>query len=318
MTDNPTKAQCKHCFNFLSLRSNSTLRNYITHPHCEALKMILEAGQSSVAQDGSVFVYNPNVLREQFTSLVIQQGLPFNHFDNNDEGVSKPYATKVQSYKSHYSKTVNITTDVWSALHGLPGLYLYVTAHQIEANTWQMMKRVIALKDFSVPHSRPALSKMLRKMFVNFNLEEFFLEITLDNASNNTKATERLALKYCPPMEAKESMYPVLSQMAMDLISVQATSVAFESAFSTSERLLSIRRTRLSPGSLEMYMRLKDHMDATERIQHTSNLENALDFEEEILDEEVQENKAIPHFDEKIALDEAASEARSNGSGFGG
>nr|GEU45150.1 reverse transcriptase domain-containing protein [Tanacetum cinerariifolium] len=109
-------------------------------------------------------------------------------------------------------------------------------------------------------------------------------------------------------------MYLVLSQMAMDLISIQATSVAFESAFSTSVRLLSVRRTRLSPGSLEMYMCLKDHMDATERIQHTSNLENALDFEEEILDEEVQENKAIPHFDEEIALDEAASEARSNGS----
>ncbi|GKC92769.1 hypothetical protein Tco_1158211, partial [Tanacetum coccineum] len=61
-----------------------------------------------------------------------------------------------------------------------------------------------------------------------------------------------------------------------------------------------------------------DHMDATERIQHTSNLENALDFEEEILDEDVQENKAIPLSDEESALDEAASKARSNGSGSGG
>ncbi|GJV55838.1 hypothetical protein Tco_1456843 [Tanacetum coccineum] len=67
-----------------------------------------------------------------------------------------------------------------------------------------------------------------------------------------------------------------------------------------------------------MCMCLKDHLDATERIQHTSNLENALDFEEEILEEEVQENEATPLSDEEIALDEAASEARSNGSGFGG
>ncbi|GKD55936.1 zinc finger BED domain-containing protein RICESLEEPER 2-like protein [Tanacetum coccineum] len=93
--------------------------------------------------------------------------------------------------------------------------------------------------------------------------------------------------------KAKESMFPVLSRMAMDLISVQATSVASEFAFSTSERVLSIRRTRLTPTSLKMY------------------------FEEEILDEDVQENEAMPLSDEEIALDEAASEARSNGSGFG-
>ncbi|GKF14884.1 zinc finger BED domain-containing protein RICESLEEPER 2, partial [Tanacetum coccineum] len=103
--------------------------------------------------------------------------------------------------------------------------------------------------------------------------------------------------------KAKESMFPVLSRMAMDLISVQATSVASESVFSTSGMVLLIRRTRLTPTSLEMCMCLKDHLDATERIQHTSNLENALDFEEEILDEEVHENEAMPLFDGEIALD---------------
>ncbi|GJU15005.1 zinc finger BED domain-containing protein RICESLEEPER 2 [Tanacetum coccineum] len=107
---------------------------------------------------------------------------------------------------------------------------------------------------------------------------------------------------------AKESMFPVLSRMAIDLISVQATSVASESAFSTSGRVLSIRRTRLTPASLEMCMCLKDHMDATERIQHTSNLKNALDFREEILDEEVQENEATPLSYEEIALDSGGEE----------
>ncbi|GJR70973.1 retrotransposon ORF1 [Tanacetum coccineum] len=54
----------------------------------------------------------------------------------------------------------------------------------------------------------------------------------------------------------------------------------------------------------------------TQRIEYnTSNLENSLDFEEEILDEEVLENEGIAFSDEEIALDEAASEARSNGSG---
>ncbi|GJY01836.1 hypothetical protein Tco_0359988 [Tanacetum coccineum] len=59
MTDNSQKAQCKHCFHFLSVSSNTTLRNHIAHPHCEAKKAQQnqnpEAGQTSMARDGSVF-----------------------------------------------------------------------------------------------------------------------------------------------------------------------------------------------------------------------------------------------------------------------
>nr|GEY08385.1 zinc finger BED domain-containing protein RICESLEEPER 3 [Tanacetum cinerariifolium] len=81
----------------------------------------------------------------------------------------------------------------------------------------------------------------------------------------------------------KETMFPVLSRMAMDLISVQASSVASESAFSTSERALSIRRTRLTPMSLEMCICLKDHLDAKERKQDKCPLEIPLGFEEDVL-----------------------------------
>ncbi|GJU77963.1 zinc finger BED domain-containing protein RICESLEEPER 2 [Tanacetum coccineum] len=110
--------------------------------------------------------------------------------------------------------------------------------------------------------------------------------------------------------KTKESTFPVLSHMAWDVLSIQATSVASESAFSRSGRVPSIRRTRLTPASLEVCMCLKDHMDATEQIQHTSILENCLDFEAEILEEEVLEHEAIALSDEEVALDEAASEAR--------
>ncbi|GKA76925.1 zinc finger BED domain-containing protein RICESLEEPER 2-like protein [Tanacetum coccineum] len=102
--------------------------------------------------------------------------------------------------------------------------------------------------------------------------------------------------------KAKETIFPVLSRMAMDILSVQATSVASESAFSTSGRVLSIQKTRLTPTSLEMCMCLKDHLDAQERKQDKSTLETLVDFEVEILDAEVQENEAIPLSDEEIAL----------------
>ncbi|GKC40778.1 zinc finger BED domain-containing protein RICESLEEPER 3 [Tanacetum coccineum] len=113
-------------------------------------------------------------------------------------------------------------------------------------------------------------------------------------------------------------MFPVLSRMAIDILSVQATSIASESAFSTSGMVLSIRRTRLTPASLEMCMCLKDHLDAQERKQDKSILETPVDFEEEILDVEVQENEAIPLSDEETALDAASSEGSMSGPGSGG
>nr|GEU76957.1 zinc finger BED domain-containing protein RICESLEEPER 2 [Tanacetum cinerariifolium] len=74
----------------------------------------------------------------------------------------------------------------------------------------------------------------------------------------------------------------------------------------TSRRVLSIRRTRLTPASLDMCMCLKD-LDAKERKQDKCPFETPLDFEEDVFDEEVQRNKVIPLSDEEIALDANAS-----------
>ncbi|GJS13840.1 zinc finger BED domain-containing protein RICESLEEPER 2 [Tanacetum coccineum] len=82
-----------------------------------------------------------------------------------------------------------------------------------------------------------------------------------------------------------KTQFPVLAAMARDLLSVQASIVASEFVFSTSGRVLSIRRTRLMSASLEMCICLKDHLDADEP--------NII-------------------FDEELALDEATSEARSS------
>ncbi|GJZ02969.1 hypothetical protein Tco_0520930 [Tanacetum coccineum] len=71
MLDNTTRAQCIHCFHFFSINSNSTLKNHIWHPHCEALKTVSELGKSSMSRDGSVFVYNLDAVRKQFAGLVI-------------------------------------------------------------------------------------------------------------------------------------------------------------------------------------------------------------------------------------------------------
>ncbi|GKF50781.1 zinc finger BED domain-containing protein RICESLEEPER 2 [Tanacetum coccineum] len=100
--------------------------------------------------------------------------------------------------------------------------------------------------------------------------------------------------------------------MARDLLSVQASAVASESAFSTSGRVLSIRRTRLTPASLEMSIFLKDHLDVAERIQHIASLEDGLEYEGQLHDVEVTTGESYTISDEKLALDEATSKARSS------
>ncbi|GJZ89589.1 zinc finger BED domain-containing protein RICESLEEPER 2-like protein [Tanacetum coccineum] len=94
--------------------------------------------------------------------------------------------------------------------------------------------------------------------------------------------------------KANESTFPVISQMARDILSVQATSVASESAFSTSGRVLLIRRNKTNTSFFEnVYVSKGSH-----GCRGT---------------EEVQEHEAIALSDEEVALDEAASEARSSG-----
>nr|GEZ97514.1 nicotianamine synthase, S-adenosyl-L-methionine-dependent methyltransferase [Tanacetum cinerariifolium] len=76
--------------------------------------------------------------------------------------------------------------------------------------------------------------------------------------------------------------------------------------------------TRLTPTSLKMCMCLKDHLDAQECKQHQSGLENPIDFEEKILDAEVQQNEAISLSEEEITQDVASSEGTMSGLGSGG
>nr|GEV01604.1 zinc finger BED domain-containing protein RICESLEEPER 2-like [Tanacetum cinerariifolium] len=323
MSNNTKKAQCIHCLNFFSKDSNSTLKNHISHSHCEALKRAAELGQSSMSRDGSIFVYNPNVIREQFAGLVIQRGLPFNLFD--DEQTTRVFQKHLQPKYNHVSRTtlkrdamklwvaakqaisddflklntnVNLTTDVWSAPHGVPGSYICVIAHWIEPATWKIMKRVIAFEDFLAPHSGSALAKTLRNVFVNFNLENKIMSITLDNASNNTSAIGKLKLKNEPPVEASASSSPESNPDIEP--SLLAASSAISSSYNSTSKISSSKSTGVSRFICLVY--------AFERPN----------FEEEILDAEVQANKAIPLSDEEIALDAASSKCSMSGLGLGG
>ena len=77
--------------------------------------------------------------------------------------------------------------------------------------------------------------------------------------------------------------------------------VASESVFSVSGRVVSRRRSRLSPESVECCICLKDYLDGAARIQHLTTLEDAIDADVEttLHNEEVELGISPPNEDEE-------------------
>nr|XP_043639076.1 zinc finger BED domain-containing protein RICESLEEPER 3-like [Erigeron canadensis] len=162
------KARCKHCKTFLAAGANSTLNSHISD-HCKVLKGTAKPGQSQMSKEGVIFSYGVEKVRKRMAQFVIQQ-----------------------------ETGVNLTTDVWSAPHGLPELYLCVTAHWVDQKTWQLMKSTIAFEMFGYPHTRDALFEILDEVIQTYKLEKKILSISFDNASNNTSAVQKLKINYEP------------------------------------------------------------------------------------------------------------------------
>ncbi|KAI3743136.1 hypothetical protein L1987_60839 [Smallanthus sonchifolius] len=212
------RARCKNCGGFFKKESNSTLKTHL-EKSCPSLKNIPGEGQASMISEGGIWNFDPNIVRDRMTKLVIQRGLTFNHFDN-------PLVTRMiqEALQPRYHQDFDILA--W----------------------WK----------------------------------------------------------------GNESTFPVLSAMARDLLTVQAFTVASESVFSLSGRVLSIRRTRLTPAAMEMCICLKDHLDAVDRRQDRSSLEDEIEVEEFIHESEVNQGLASPLTNEELAEDYRLRGSTSN------
>ncbi|GJU65075.1 zinc finger BED domain-containing protein RICESLEEPER 2 [Tanacetum coccineum] len=182
-------------FSFKPLRTTVKLTEIIKK---EAKPRQNDTSQGTIGADGQVFIFDNDAVRLDFTKFVIQQALPFNHFDN-----------------------VKLT---------------------------EIIKRRL--------QPRP-------EEFTNFDILAWWKE--------------------------RKIQFPILSAMARDLLTVQASTVASESAFSISGRIISERRSRLTPESVEVCVCLKDYLDGVDRVQHETSLEGPIleDVEETIAREEV-------------------------------
>ncbi|GJU91472.1 copia protein [Tanacetum coccineum] len=144
MIDGVEKARCKKCMKFYNPASNTTLR---THKNgCNAVSQN-DTSQGTIGADGQVFIFDNDAVRLDFTKFVIQQALPFNHFDNVK--LTEIIKRRLQPRYQHVSRTtlrsdafklwetakkdiidgfrdykygVSITTDTWTAPHGTTNL----------------------------------------------------------------------------------------------------------------------------------------------------------------------------------------------------
>ncbi|KAL8266011.1 hypothetical protein R6Q59_003355 [Mikania micrantha] len=53
--------------------ANSTLKNHIEHKYCKALKNQTSRGLTSMTNEGNVFAYSVDAVREQIAHFVIQE-----------------------------------------------------------------------------------------------------------------------------------------------------------------------------------------------------------------------------------------------------
>ena len=66
------------------------------------------------------------------------------------------------------------------------------------------------------------------------------------------------------------SAYPTLAIMACDIFVVPVSTVSFESCFSSANRILTDKRSKLGAKVFERLVCLKDWIDAETRMQHES------------------------------------------------
>ncbi|KAE8731277.1 hypothetical protein F3Y22_tig00002840pilonHSYRG00913 [Hibiscus syriacus] len=248
MSNGSRRARCKLCLKFLASEGNTTLKNHLTKS-CKALRSRSDPSQSNLTPQGGVFVYDNEKLREAFTKFVITKALPFDHFDDED------FTTTIQQLMQPRYTQVSRTTLRRDAIK------MWRTAREKMILGFQEHRYGVSLTCdvWSSPH----------------NTGNSFLAVTSHWLDQDNWQMMKRTIAF--ELFEKEAQFPILAAMARDLLTVQASTVASESAFSVSGRVISQRRSRLSPESVEVCICLKDYLDGAARKQHITTLEDAID-----------------------------------------
>ncbi|KAL9691511.1 hypothetical protein QQ045_011935 [Rhodiola kirilowii] len=120
-------------------------------------------------------------------------------------------------------------------------------------------------------HIVPATAmSMLKRARVSTSFSSFDLYMDLDLDLDTLEVVENATYNILEWWKKNSSMYPILSVMARDILSVPASTVASESAFSTGGRVVSEKRASLSANTIEALVCLKDWSLTKDRMQEAA------------------------------------------------
>jgi hypothetical protein len=89
-----------------------------------------------------------------------------------------------------YVSSIAITSDIWSG--DAKEDYLSVVAHYVSKD-WVLEKRVIGLRLIETSHTGENIAERVMSVLEDYGVANKVFSVTLDNASSNTKAMDRLS-----------------------------------------------------------------------------------------------------------------------------
>jgi hypothetical protein len=109
-------------------------------------------------------------------------------------------------------------------------------------------------------------------------------EVELEMYLAKTRIPQSKSFDILAWWKSNSSEYPTLSRMAQDVLAIQTSTVASESAFSTGRKLISEFRTRLTPKTVEALICAQDWICASSSSQFS--MKDIDDYIEQIDQEE--------------------------------
>ncbi|KAJ9543968.1 hypothetical protein OSB04_023675 [Centaurea solstitialis] len=287
------KAQCKGCGGLLTSEENSTLKRHIENS-CAALKANIGPNQPILDNTGQVWMYSADLCRQMTTQCVIQSAMSFRSFTNphltkliqkalqprynpvsrqtlrrNDTASDLSFSTeRIRLFNVNFQRLF----DHYKNIYG--GGSQHQTSQMFSSGSSSSSHRQNRA-DLMTNLMNEVMNESNKKSrFDTSSLSELNIYIrTSFISASPTPVTSFEEIDILDFWKKKQHQFPILACMARDILTIQASTVASESAFSFSGRILSIRRTRLSLESLEMVVCLKDYLDAVDRVQDQTSIE---------------------------------------------
>jgi hypothetical protein len=212
-------AKCKFCKKVLTARSSIGTGHLGRHVRSCLRKQQAATATSQTnlhfAPDGRVahFEYNPAVARTELCRLIARLDLPLSlgasiEFEEYIRNAHNPrfvrvsrttttsdldayFITKVAEVKSLLSEAscVCLISDIWSG--NAKEDYLNVVVHFVTTD-WKLEKRIIGFKLIDCSHSGVNIAERISLVLADYELTSKVLSVTLDNASANASAMDKL------------------------------------------------------------------------------------------------------------------------------